>query len=101
MTGTCVRAFSVAATALLPLGQPFLFVLVDDAKDPPAAPPPTGDQYWRGRRSDEKSTTPRSQASASPQPSSASAYASSTPGTRRSNGPSVRVRSVLEPAGSR
>ena len=57
-------------------------------------PPPLADQYWRGRRSDEKSTTPRSQASASPQPSSASVYASSTPGTRRSNGPSVSVRSV-------
>jgi len=43
----------------------------------PGPRPPPADQYGRGRRSEEKSTTPRSHARASPQPSSASAYASS------------------------
>jgi len=51
-------------------------------------------QYRRARSSTEKSTQPRSQARVSPQPSHASAYASSTPGTRRSKGPSVSVISV-------
>jgi len=50
-------------------------VVAPDAPRPgpaPAAPSPAN-QYGRVRRSEEKSTTPRSQASASPQPSSASA----------------------------
>src|SRR5664280_1062472 len=35
MTGICVRARSVTATALLPLEQPFSLVFLDDAKDSP------------------------------------------------------------------
>src|SRR5450756_1586190 len=34
MTGICVRTLSVAATALLPLGQPLRLVLSGDTKDP-------------------------------------------------------------------
>src|SRR5450756_2621888 len=34
MTGICVRTLSVAATALLPLGQPLRLVLSGDPKDP-------------------------------------------------------------------